>query len=386
MDVNQKILEIIRSKGPIIPSQIAKETKESLLFSSARLAELLSSKHLKISHIKIGGSPLYYLAGQESRLQEFSTYLKGPEKDAFMLLQQQQIIDETAQEPVVRVALRNMKDFAIPLEVIYNNEKKIFWKWYLLSSDAVQEKIRQHLNPSTKTVELMAKPQATEPKKEQQSESVQGASAAVQQELVQKQPIPIQQQALIPLTLSSPTQHALPQKRTIQKKITQEESKLDQAQTQNIEKTAKEASPRQDTISKQEITRAPLLTDSKEKLQKESVAQNTEKKETSKPSGTFAKKIQSYFEIRNIQIIEFSEVKKNTELNYIVEMDSVIGKLRYFCKAKQKKIINDADLSSALIQAQAANLPLLFLTTGTISKKTHEQLTKELKNIIFRTI
>ena len=67
MDKNQAILEIISRKGPVIPVQVSKEINDNVLMASARLSELLSSKKVKISSLKVGGSPLYYLPGQEEK-------------------------------------------------------------------------------------------------------------------------------------------------------------------------------------------------------------------------------------------------------------------------------------------------------------------------------
>ena len=62
---HEKIINIIQEKGPRLPMQIAGELKINSLFISAFLSELSNQKRIKISHLKVGGSPLYFLAGQE---------------------------------------------------------------------------------------------------------------------------------------------------------------------------------------------------------------------------------------------------------------------------------------------------------------------------------
>ena len=74
------------------------------------------------------------------------------------------------------------------------------------------------------------------------------------------------------------------------------------------------------------------------------------------------------------------------EIDYVIELQTTIGSVRYFCKSKNKKKINDSDLGSALMQAQSKNLPLLFLTKGKISKKAEEKLKTDFKNIVYREI
>ena len=130
-----KILGIIRMKGPVLPVQVAKALETSILFASAMLSELVSASLLKVSSVKIGGSPLYYLPEHKSRLQEFSKHLAQKEIEAYDLLKKKTVLRESELEPAIKVALRNMKDYAWPLKVTINNDKEIFWKWYLTTNE-----------------------------------------------------------------------------------------------------------------------------------------------------------------------------------------------------------------------------------------------------------
>ena len=71
MDVREKIIAFVKIRGPVLPVQVSKEVKLDILMSSAYLSELVSNKKLKISYLKIGGSPLYYAQGHEASLQNF---------------------------------------------------------------------------------------------------------------------------------------------------------------------------------------------------------------------------------------------------------------------------------------------------------------------------
>ena len=74
------VLSLVKAKGPVLPIHISKDIKTELLFTSAILSELVSKKKLKFTHMKVGGgSPLYYLPGQEDQLKNFAHYLD--EKD-----------------------------------------------------------------------------------------------------------------------------------------------------------------------------------------------------------------------------------------------------------------------------------------------------------------
>jgi len=161
METRDKILEIVKAKGPVLPVQISKEIGTNILVASAHLAELTASNKLKISAIKVGGSPLYYLAGQEAMLQKFTANMNDKEKKAFDLLNQNKVLRDSEQEPVIRVALREIKDFAIPLNVNYNNNREIFWKWYLTANDYAEQLIKFKLEIE-KPVEKKAEEKAKE--------------------------------------------------------------------------------------------------------------------------------------------------------------------------------------------------------------------------------
>jgi len=156
MQTSEQILEIIKRKGPVIPVQISKEVGLNILMASAHLAELSSSKKVKVSHVKIGGTPLYYLPGQEPMLQRFSDNLHEKEKTAYNLLNQKKVLRDKDLEPLTRVALRNTKDYAIPLQVTHKGNSEIFWKWYLLENSQAEDYIRNLLSPQE---EQEAKPQ-----------------------------------------------------------------------------------------------------------------------------------------------------------------------------------------------------------------------------------
>ncbi len=65
----------------------------------------------------------------------------------------------------------------------------------------------------------------------------------------------------------------------------------------------------------------------------------------------------------------------------LIEIPSSVGGLKYFCKAKNKKKVNDGELSSIYIQAQSRKLPVLFITKGEFTKKAKEMLEKEFKGL-----
>jgi hypothetical protein len=138
MQIKRKMVSLIGSNGPSLPVQIARDTGLSILFASAFLSELFNEKEIHMTNMRVGSSPLYYLAGQEAQLEKFSQYLKSKEKDAFVLLKEKRILKDSEQHPAIRVALREIKDFAIPFE--RNGEG--FWRYFLAEESEKPEEVK----------------------------------------------------------------------------------------------------------------------------------------------------------------------------------------------------------------------------------------------------
>lgn len=134
----REILNIISENGYGFPSQIYSRIGLSLIITSAFMSELVREKKLKTSNIRIGGSPIYYLPGHEQILENFISHLNSKEKEAVYLLKQESFLLDEKLEPALRVALRESKDFAIPLTI----ENRKFWYYYLLNKEEVINQIK----------------------------------------------------------------------------------------------------------------------------------------------------------------------------------------------------------------------------------------------------
>ncbi len=314
METRDRIIEIIKIKGPVLPVQIAKEIGSNILMASAHLAELTASNKLKISTIKVGGSPLYYLPGQEVMLQKYIANMNDKEKKAYDLLNQNKVLRDSEQEPVIRVALREIKDFAIPLNVNYNNNKAIFWKWYLTGSEEAEKIIKEKLQileiSETKSIsEHAQKPEVFDRPIEKIEEKIQ---KEIKEQKIEEKQIAIQKEIKKP-------------------------------------KGPRKYKPRD-----------------KEDL--------------------FLKDIMKFFEKNKVNVLSSETIKKNSEIDFIVEISSVVGNLQYYCKAKNKKRISDSDLSNAYVKGQLKRLPVIVLSPGELSSKAQELIGKELSNLAFKKI
>ncbi|MBS3066263.1 hypothetical protein J4205_00420 [Candidatus Pacearchaeota archaeon] len=150
LDQREKIISFIKIRGPCLPVHISQHLKIDSLLASAMLAELLSDKRLKLSNLRVGNSPLYYLVGQEFQIENFYQYLPNKEKEAFEILKDKGVLKDADQLPAIRVALRSIKDFAFPFQ--HNNE--LYWRFIKINEGNASELIQNTLTTQIKPVQM----------------------------------------------------------------------------------------------------------------------------------------------------------------------------------------------------------------------------------------
>ncbi|MFH0831887.1 MAG: hypothetical protein V1886_03430 [archaeon] len=153
----RKIAEIIGQRGPSLPIHVTKGAELSILFASAILSEMVSNRTLRVSNLKVGGSPLYYLPGQEPMLENFYTYLPSKEKEVFLLLQKHHVLEEESLLPALRVAIRNIKDFASQFSIKAEEGEKVFWRFNSFSHEEAVKSAEAALNKARKPKKEAAK-------------------------------------------------------------------------------------------------------------------------------------------------------------------------------------------------------------------------------------
>jgi len=336
-EIRDQILSMLRFKGPSLPVHVSGKVGLSMLFAGAFLSELASDKSLKISNMKVGGSPLYYLQGQEAQLEKFYTYLPGKEKEAFLLLKQNKILRDNEQEPAIRVALRQLKDFALPFK--FNNI--VFWRFHTITEEEIRNIFSKPLQP--KPIER--------PKIE--------TKPVVKEEPLIEKPI-----LKAPLIKKEPL-------KIIEKPIIKDEPL--------IEEKASEI------IAKPIIKEEPLI----EEKAPTGVPPNSElggkkPKIKEKPKSDFVNEIINFLSTQDMEVLEEKEVKKK-EYQAIIRLDTNLGKMRFLCIAKDKKRITDNDFALSIQKSQSVNMPALFISPGEPTKKAQEYL-KETGLVLFKKI
>ncbi|MBU1201646.1 MAG: hypothetical protein KKA51_04040 [Nanoarchaeota archaeon] len=299
----EQVLKIVKEKGPIIPNLIKRETGGDTFLVGAVLSELLGEGLIRISNTKIGNSPTYYCQGHEFKLLNLKKYLNEKDQRTIDLLREKKILKDTDQDMLIRVSLRNIKDFAKQLEVNVKGEKEVFWKWYLTSKEETEHLIKK---------EILGE--------------------------------------------------AEPEQKKEEKQTPKEEPKKER--TEEKQEIIKEEPKKERTEEKQEIIR-----------------------QTKEPADDeFSRKLHNYFEKKEIEVEKETIIRKNSEIELQVIIPSAVGKVEYFCKAKNKKKCNDGDLSSAYIKGQMMKLPTLFITTGEVTKKAENMLKNEFKSLVLKKI
>lgn len=323
MPFKEDILQVVRTQGPIIPNQIKKILGGDTVLIGAILSEFVNQGLIKISNQKIGTSPTYYAAGQEKKLLNLKKYVNEKDRRTLELLQEKKILKDNEQEMLVRVGLRQIKDFAKQLEVNIKGEKILYWKWYLTTRTDAENLIRKDLNKWNTPVKEEIK-----------------ANPITKEEITKKAPI---EEKTISTAIKQEIKESLRQEREIRNQR--------QEKTENYEK------PKQSVISKESIE-----------------------------GDNFSKQLHTFFQNKKIAVIEETIIRKNSEIELKLNIPSAVGDIEYFCKAKNKKRCNDGDLSSAYLKGQMTKLPVLFITTGEITKKAKQMLNLEFKGMSVKQI
>jgi len=133
-------------------------------------------------------------------------------------------------------------------------------------------------------------------------------------------------------------------------------------------------------ISKQETSVQETLTEEVEipeenlkpiavKEQKVRVEKTKVKKEPKKFDLQFYSKIIDFIKENSVEVLKEEIIKKDKEFDFVVNINSNFGKLRYLIKAKNKNIVNEADITMAFSEGQIKKMPVILLFNGKVNKK-----------------
>ena len=311
-EIKDKIMAILRIKGPSLPVHVSTPIGISMLFAGAFLSELMANKQVKTSHMKVGGSPIYLIPGQEPLLERYQNFIKGKEKEALLLLKEKKFLKDIELEPAIRVALRSLQDFAIPFKHGDSNKQDIYWKYFIIPLS--------EFNP---TISVFQKREIISEIKEQQLIETTPVANAIQE-------LPISLEKLEPII-------------EINKKPLDIFDKKDKSKEKPKEKQEKK---------KQE----------KKKLQKKAIEKTSQNQENK-----FLNKIKQYLQNNSMELIDIESFSKNT-ITLKINKDSKTQLLI----AHNKKKLDEKDIINAYKKASELNLDYIVLGLGVPLKKISE--------------
>lgn len=315
IDVNEKknkIISFLETSGPSLPVRIAKAIQMDPVFASAILSELLGSKQIKLSHMKIGSSPLYLLPGQEQKLEDQTDNLKSVEKEAYLKLKEIKLITDETETPATRVALRNIKDFATPFKF----KEKIMWK-YTFTPD---EEINKLLSPPEKTPEPEEEPEVKEPKEEIKEEK---------QEPIKPEP-------------KEPKPEKEPENVPKAWEVKKEEIKHIKEESKKVEPIFDK--PQATKSTSDEAISAPL-------------------------KKSFLEQVEEFLENKDTSIISIEEVDKK---KVIAKTQNNEEKALLFAFNKQR--VNETEIMTCYKEAKKQNLPYHIIILGNLTKKMNDTI------------
>ena len=292
----EKIISFLKFNGPVLPAQVAKHINSNILLASAHLSELSSQGKVKTSKLKVGGSPLYLLPEHKNKLQDFIHNLNPKDQNTVTLIKDRKILKEKNLDLLTRVSLRNLKDFAVPLNITINQNRELFWKWFLLTDQQALDLVKSQFSPSP--------PSPPPPEPEIQSQ-------------LKPQPETIETLETSE-TPPPPTSSPEPPKET----LPPEHKTAPSPEPKTLSKSVQKPGPKKSSEEKK-----PFFQKLKEKI----------KPKRREVPDTFFPQIDSFFQERDIKIESKDTLRKNSEMNFILKVPSVIGQLTYFCEAKNKK-------------------------------------------------
>ncbi|MBN1175191.1 hypothetical protein JXA48_00965 [Candidatus Woesearchaeota archaeon] len=336
-DSRDQIMAVLKAKGPLVPNDLKKIIKGDTMIFGAILSELSSRGMVKIADLKKGGSPLYYLPGQEAQLENFVEFLNPKDQTTVQFLKTQKVVFDRNLELFQRVSVRKIKDYAKEMKVSTSDGEMLFWRYYLVSEHDALEILKERYNkPKTPVQEEV---------KEAITETLQEEKEQVTEELNEE-------------------------KKSIDKIKEENSSVVEEEQKElnhpNIRKPVSIPKPLQteknSSVSQQQLTTSPGL-------------QRT----------PFYDSVWKFFEEQNINVLEESMVAKDKEYEFVITVPSAIGTINYYCRARNKKKLNEGDVAPALLKAKQKDLQCLFLTNGEFTKKSLVMMKKEYQGLIIKT-
>lgn len=406
MTTQDDIISFLKVIGPTIPSKVAKHIGTDIIIASAHLSQMASDNKIKISKLKIGGTPLYYLATDVDKLFDFAAgNMNSKDYEVLKTLKEMKILRESSLDLLHKVALRQLKDFAVPLQVTIRGETELFWKWHLFDETETNMLIKEIIFANNKaindslnhgdeqrfkeTIREAAGVDVVDKSKLEDNRSLEDYgrednvnnypyNALQSHQNLKSDIVPRVEQKNESVVLENQkveleglkAVEAIPHE--IERDFKNNSNQIQQEEVVEDSINQKSLSKEEELINKnsEELLENNVI--DKEKVKEEFLKEIEEQKKKKRPKGDFILDVEEYFESLKINIEDIESSRKNSELVCIITIPSAVGKLKFFCKARRKAKCDEKDLSSAYMEAQVKKLPLLFVYSDELNKKAQE--------------
>jgi hypothetical protein len=323
----EDILRAIETIGPAQPIDIRRELKGGDTFLiGAMLSEFVASGELVISKTRRGGSPFYYNPNKPETLEKITQYLNEKDRRTCLLLKEQKVMREDAQEPLVRVGLQNIYDFSKKFVVTEDGKEVVYWRYFLVPEDEALRIIK------SKRIDTAEKEES-------------------KQEAVKEKPA-----------------------KAIEEKTQPEKPKKVEEKAEEPKRSAEGAETSGEKPKKEPKKRAPRKTAPVQATLQDWTVHDT-----------LWEKVQKFAQNEKSVAVNPQSIKMHAELSCVLKTDGPYGKLALFAYALNKKKIAEKDITNALLLARGQGMPLLVLYTEEMPAKLLKSF-EDKSNVYFRKI
>ncbi len=298
------------------------------------------------------------------------------------VLQKKLLLREKELELLPRVALRALKDFAVPLQVTVQGEKELFWKWHLIADVEMQDLLKRYFPEKPQALAPESPPPEQPPVLLEtaavQHKAVPSMPEAAAERLFSPPPSPLRAPPPPPEPALNLSERMPRIKRTHHASVHGKTPALAQQTLPSATEDLPAGEPVQSKPDAAE--RKPFFAKLQQKISRK-------KNETAVSESGLSLALDDFLHSLQISVESKETVRKDAEMDLLVKVPSPVGEVTYFCKARKKKRCDEKDVSAAYVEAQLKELPLLFLYSGELSKKAEELVaSNQLQNVVVKRI
>jgi septum formation inhibitor MinC len=366
------ILQLLKTRGPMVPNDIKKIIGGDTIILGAMLAELSARKLVKITHVKRGGSPFYYVPVDIASLETCFQYLSEQEQSLIEFLKREKVVQDNQLEVYHRALLRQLKDFAKEFKANTTQGEILFWRYFLVSDDEAVDILNARHAPK----EPEPTPQQTIHEVVNVSENLQNSISADDSFSHIKEPI-IEEIDEVQEELQ--TTPVLEEEKPVFV-VTKEDVESSREQDSEQELKIKEQKKQEQEIQKEKQQEQRILHENEREqddFQEALIITEPALEET-----PFYLHILKFFDEHDIKMLKEEQLSKGKEYEFILRVPTAVGDITMLARAKSKKRLNESDVAPALLRAKNKNMFCLFLTQGDFTKKSQELMTKEYTGLI----